>query len=293
MIQIEKIEIVEFRGIRNLALEFKKKSFGIAGPNGTGKSGIVDAIEFALTGNITRLGGVGTADVSVKSHGPHVDASTAPEKAVVRITAFSRRLGKTIAIERTVKKPSTPTLTPDNSQTRELVTQLELHPEFALSRRDIVKYILSPAGERSKDVQILLRLDHIEKVRASLQRVANDAKRDRTRAQTDDSRAKQEFLLHLGITSATKSELLAAVNERRTLLRLDALNDLSTGTSIKEGVIGGSQKDGSFSVSRPSKAHTLTELKSFENHVAVFNSDGLKASMTAVLSATPSGIWKA
>ena len=47
MIQIEKIEIVEFRGIRNLTLDLKRKSFGIAGPNGTGKSGVVDAIEFA------------------------------------------------------------------------------------------------------------------------------------------------------------------------------------------------------------------------------------------------------
>lgn len=68
MIQIEQIEISEFRGIRHLVLTLGKKSFGIAGPNGTGKSGIVDAIEFALTGNITRLGGEGTGEISVKSH---------------------------------------------------------------------------------------------------------------------------------------------------------------------------------------------------------------------------------
>ncbi|HZL31582.1 MAG TPA: ATP-binding protein [Pseudolabrys sp.] len=55
MIRIETIEIVEFHGIRNLTLSLNKKNFGICGPNGTGKSGVVDAIEFALTGNITRL----------------------------------------------------------------------------------------------------------------------------------------------------------------------------------------------------------------------------------------------
>jgi hypothetical protein len=32
MIRIENIEIVEFRGIRNLTLDLGKKSFGIAGP---------------------------------------------------------------------------------------------------------------------------------------------------------------------------------------------------------------------------------------------------------------------
>lgn len=43
MIQIEEIEIVEFRGIRHLKRSLGRRSFGIAGPNGTGKSGIVDA----------------------------------------------------------------------------------------------------------------------------------------------------------------------------------------------------------------------------------------------------------
>ena len=40
--------------------------------------GIVDAIEFALTGNITRLAGAGTAELSVKLHAPHVDSSKKP-----------------------------------------------------------------------------------------------------------------------------------------------------------------------------------------------------------------------
>ena len=87
MILIEKLEIAEFRGIKTLTLDLNKKSFRIAGPNGTGKSGIVDAIEFALTGSITRLGGAGTAEISVKAHAPHVDFTKNPEKAIVKLTA--------------------------------------------------------------------------------------------------------------------------------------------------------------------------------------------------------------
>ena len=164
MIQIEQIEISEFRGFRHLTLTLGKKSFGIAGPNGTGKSGIVDAIEFALTGNITRLGGEGTAELSVKSHAPHVDFNTKPEKAVVKITAHAPSLGKSITIERSVKAALTPNITPNDAKTREFVAKLETHPEFALSRREIIKYILTPAGKRSTDVQTLLRLDQVEKV---------------------------------------------------------------------------------------------------------------------------------
>ena len=60
MIRIERISIHEFRGIRNFAVDVKGNNFAACGPNGTGKSGIVDGIEFALTGNVSRLAGSGT-----------------------------------------------------------------------------------------------------------------------------------------------------------------------------------------------------------------------------------------
>src|SRR5262245_30006833 len=99
MIQIESLRVENFRGIRRLELIFDRKSFGICGPNGTGKSGIVDAIEFALIGDITRLTGKGMAGVTLKTHGPHVDSRDKPDEAAVRLKAFSPRLKKQFAIE--------------------------------------------------------------------------------------------------------------------------------------------------------------------------------------------------
>lgn len=81
MIKVESVRIEEFRGIRDLTLQLKGKNFAVCGRNGTGKSGVVDALEFALTGNISRLSGEGTDNVSVKEHAPHVDSRNAPEKA--------------------------------------------------------------------------------------------------------------------------------------------------------------------------------------------------------------------
>lgn len=274
MIQIEKIEITEFRGIRKLTLPLGKKSFGIAGPNGTGKSGIVDAIEFALTGNVTRLGGTGTGEISVKAHAPHVDSAKKPEKSIVRLTGYAPSLGKTIVIERSVKSPTTPTITPDDAKTRALLAQIETHPEFALSRREIIKYILTPAGERSKDVQILLRLDQIEKVRMSLQRVANDAKKEHTRAKSDNERAIQEFVIHLGIKAAKKTELLAAVNARRVLLKIEPLADLLPDISLKEGVVAGGDKK--TEKARLSKTTTLADIAGYRSYAEVFETTALK-----------------
>ena len=78
MIRIYKIHIREFRGIRELTLDLRGQNFAACGPNGTGKSGIVDAIEFALTGNISRLAGEGTGGLSVKAHGPQSSTKVAP-----------------------------------------------------------------------------------------------------------------------------------------------------------------------------------------------------------------------
>lgn len=81
MISLRSVHIEEFRGIRDLTLNLDRKNFGICGPNGTGKSGVVDAIEFCLTGDVTRLSGAGSAGLSVKAHAPHVDRKDEPDHA--------------------------------------------------------------------------------------------------------------------------------------------------------------------------------------------------------------------
>jgi DNA repair exonuclease SbcCD ATPase subunit len=106
MIRVEQLEIHEFRGIRNLTLNLRRKNFAVCGPNGTGKSGIVDALEFALTGNISRLSGKGTGNLTLKEHAPHVDSRNNPGKARVKLVAWVPRLNRSISIERNAQSPA-------------------------------------------------------------------------------------------------------------------------------------------------------------------------------------------
>ena len=94
MIQIEDIQIENFRGIRNLRLDLGSESFVIVGPNGTGKSGIVDALEFVLTGNVSRLGGRGSGELGLSSHAPHILSKENPENA--RVSATVRAISSEI-----------------------------------------------------------------------------------------------------------------------------------------------------------------------------------------------------
>ena len=173
MIQVEALSILELRGIRELQLTPQRKSFVISGPNGSGKSGVVDAIQFGLTGEISRLSGKGTGGLSVQKHGPHVDRRDDPATAEVSLTLHFPELGKTAVLTRNVKTAKTFTLQPEGADVRALIEEAAQHPELTLSRREIIKYILVEAGERSKEIQSLLKLEAIGNIRSVLATAKN------------------------------------------------------------------------------------------------------------------------
>lgn len=237
MIRIEKIHIKEFRGIRELTLDLKGQNFAACGPNGTGKSGIVDAIEFALTGNISRLAGAGTGGLSVKAHGPHVDSRNKPEIASVALDVTIPALGnKKAQIRRTVKSATTPEIKPADKDVVAAFESVNLHPEFVLSRRELIRYVLSEPGQRSKEVQSLLRLDDIEKLRGVLQKIANACTRELPGLERAESDAIKNLLTALDTAQLSKKSVLEAVNPRRELLGLAPLTDLDANTSVKDGL---------------------------------------------------------
>src|SRR5262249_5624384 len=127
---MDSLDVTEFRGIRTLTLNFNKKNFAVGGPNGTGKSGVVDAIEFGFTGGVSRLSGEGRGDVSLKEHGPHVDKRNNPDKARVRATISIPKLGKTVVIERSVKAAHKLTVIPEEPDVLAVLKQLETHSEM-------------------------------------------------------------------------------------------------------------------------------------------------------------------
>ncbi len=243
MIKVDKILIEEFRGIRSLEIQLNGQNFAVAGPNGTGKSGIVDALEFALTGSISRLTGKGRGDLSVKEHGPHVDSRFNPEKAKVTLDITIPSIGKKARIVRSVKAARRPTVTPDNPEILRVLTEIEQHPEVALSRREIIKYVLAEPGERAKEVQALLQLNDLEVLRERLQRIANAAEREVQPLAQALTSGRDALIRAMGIPEPSKEAVLAAANERRAILSLPPLPALEATTSLRDGLE--SQESGS------------------------------------------------
>jgi hypothetical protein len=236
MIKVLNIEIEEFRGIRKFSIDFAGENFAICGRNGTGKSGIVDALEFGLTGNVSRLSGRGTGDISLKDHGPHVDSRNRPDKATVKLTVAIANVEGPVTIARSVDDPLSPTITPNTPVVVEALRQVALHPEFALSRRELIRYVLSTPGDRAKEVQALLRLDAVDSVRAIIQKITNGCQRAVGPLARAKGQARDQLLAALQIPEWNTARVLAAVNEKRQQLGLAPLAALTATTSVRDGL---------------------------------------------------------
>lgn len=237
MIKIKNITIKEFRGIRSHTLNLEGKNFSVAGRNGTGKSGIVDAIEFALTGNISRLSGDGMGEVSLKQHAPHVDSRKHPERAKVKLSIIIPTKGnKEVIIERNISDPNNPTITPNTPEILEVMQHLENHPEFVLSRREIISYILTPPGKRSEEIQTLLRLNRVGETRKNLKTIKNDLSKKLSFSKETTERARENLTLALGMTDLSQVKLLEEVNKRRKILDLEPIESFSRTIILDDGL---------------------------------------------------------
>src|SRR5438445_12739526 len=128
MIKLETAHIEEVRGIRKLDIDFGKSTFCISGPNGSGKSGVIDAIEFGLTGQISRLTGRGTKGLSLSEHGPHVDKVKFPGASFVKLRVFLTNLGKSVTITRTLTSPNKPKIEPADDDVKAALAEIAEHP---------------------------------------------------------------------------------------------------------------------------------------------------------------------
>ncbi|WP_423925891.1 ATP-binding protein [Candidatus Palauibacter sp.] len=214
MIQIESVTIRELRGIRELAVQPRRNNFVVSGPNGSGKSGVVDAVQFALTGEMSRLAGKGTGGLTVNRHGPHVDHRDDPASAEVSIRFYVPDLEKSAILTRNVKNAKKFKLEPDEPEIRAIIEKVAGHPELSLSRREIIKYIIVEAGQRSKEIQALLKLEAIGQTRGVLKTTSNKLAIVVRQAQNAVTNADEALCRHLDATALTQESVLAAINLR-------------------------------------------------------------------------------
>jgi len=232
--KILNLEIKNIRGIKTIKIDPEGHNVVVFGPNGTGKSALVDAVDFLLTGRISRLVGEGAKFLRLKEHGCHVDSRDDLRNTVV--IAKAEVEGKTVVLERSIERPSSLKVEPE--QHKDLVegylegADLGLH---ILSRRDILNYITAEAGKRAKQVMSLLNLMDIEKLRSAFVSIRNDAESNFKYADSNLEKAKSEVANLLSLSIFSEEACLDKVNGLREELNGSRISELSP-ESIKENI---------------------------------------------------------
>jgi len=176
-----KLEIQNVRGIRDLVLELEGANLVIWGPNGSGKSAVVDAIDFLLTGRVTRLTGRGTGGLTLAKHGPHIDHE--PASAMVCAVLQVPGSDTPVEIKRCMAAPNILECDPAIASQLEPIIMLAQQGQHVLTRREILKYITAEASTRAQEIQELLNVSEIEDIRKALVRVQNDLAKEASSAE--------------------------------------------------------------------------------------------------------------
>jgi recombinational DNA repair ATPase RecF len=231
--RILELEIFDTRGIRELALRLEGKNVVICGQNGSGKSGVVDALDFLLTGEIARLSGAGTKDISIAKHGHHISAQ--PDTARVR-AKVKLHTGEIVTIERAMDDPKHLVCDPEEAKTNlEPIMSLAAQRQHVLTRREILKYITAPASDRAQQIQQLLAMEEIEELRKKVVRVETLAQDESKIAKRSYTGAESRVAAAAGQSLFDGKKALASINEQRAILGAPIIEVLSS-AHIKVGI---------------------------------------------------------
>src|SRR5260370_16027164 len=236
MIKLETAHIDEVRGIRKLDIDFQKGTFAISGPNGSGKRGVIDAIEFGLTGQIGRLTGRGTKGLSVSEHGPHVDKTKFPDASFVELKVFLPEIGKSATITRKISSPKKQKIDPADDDVKAILAEVADHPEIMLSRREILRFILVEPTKRSEEIQTILKLYEIGQTRSAFNTAQNRLETAERTAAAQVQSHRDVLQRHVQIATLQSQDLLEAVNKRRKILSLSEIADLTADTTLDTGL---------------------------------------------------------
>ena len=226
--KIHNLEIRNIRGIPYYQHNFQGKNAIILGPNGTGKSSLLDAIDFLLNGEISRLQGEGTSGVSLREHGVHLNESEKPKVGYVRATLSLAGQDELLLVERNVRDTDTLVYLNGQNEVLDETVRLARQGQHMLTRRQMLNFITVRPANRAEKIQALLNLEHIEIIRQNLVSVLNKLKQQRNSAKVNVEGSRSSITSILGLDRYIQMEVIRAVNDCRRILGASSLEHVSS-----------------------------------------------------------------
>ena len=206
--KIESLRIENFRGIRQLPLVLESQSLIVVGENGSGKSSIIDALEYYFTGTVEKL--TGRADVSEKRSIPHLGGG----RTEVTVAFTGENQPFTIPFPRRSPKV--------RSALRPLFDMAKDHP-FVLRRSQILNFVNARPSERYKEISKIVGLGDLDTIDSVWRRERKEAEREVARLGEAVDQIYDELSESLTSVISSERDLLNALDDWLLSASLEAV----------------------------------------------------------------------
>lgn len=205
MLRIKKIRARAFRGIGDeLTINLGGKSFVLYGDNGTGKSSIVEAIEYALTGHVHSIENRGQR-VSLARHGTHVTMQRAQTDLDVVLSDGTMDSVLAVPFDRI----------PDDEEVAAFLRGCH-SGTFILRRYKLLSFIEAVDRDRYAALRPFLGLEQYERIEDGIKQAKEALERKASSAESEAESAGNQFLAAFGLPKNTEfsdKEILKQINE--------------------------------------------------------------------------------
>jgi len=203
--KLDSLSIRSFRGIRDEELDLSGKSLFVYGENGTGKSSVIDSLDFFFNGSVSHL--EGTQALSTKRHAPHVSLDNKSLNVALRFKGHTGTFSRSLADE-----PSFPS-------TLAGYCNGVASSRFILRRQQLLAFIMEQAAPRYQQLAALIGADLLDSIELAWKAAADEAEnseQNAVRRLTDAKKALEEALGTLD--DFADSTILGALNRHLAIL---------------------------------------------------------------------------
>lgn len=212
-VKLTQLSIENFRGVRSISIPLEKRSLVLVGENGSGKSAIVDALEYLFTGKIERLK---RQDVREKQCIPFVGAKDKDVRIELRTTQGSLKVGY----------PYEEPLVQDKGLS-EWFNLAKARP-FILRRAQILKFVEATGADRYRQISLLIGLEQLDEIEKAWRELANECENRKREAERRASEAEQSLCRLAGVERVDEALVVASINQRLREFSLLGIQPIST-----------------------------------------------------------------
>jgi recombinational DNA repair ATPase RecF len=208
--KLNAIAIDNFRGIRRLEIPVDGRNLVIVGENGSGKSSVVDALEYCFTGRIAKL--QGRSDVDAENSIPYFGKTPTAVKVMC-----SGVTDQSIVATHPKNKPNVP------PPLRNFFNLAASRP-FILRRSQLLKFIDARPSERYEQISQLIGLSELDQADAAWRKAKDKAIKEDKSLQIEYDGELSALSGLLGENVATVPELIEAINKQLAQYHLSPLS---------------------------------------------------------------------